>query len=108
MGLCLLKLCVPTWEDLEFYSSSSRVGLLTRLGCVQGLHSFIYLFLLNFNWSIVALQCCVVSTVQQNESVIHIHISPILGFPSHLCHHSALSRVPCTIQYALISYLFYT
>ena len=25
--------------DQEFYSNSSRVGLLKRLGCVQGLHS---------------------------------------------------------------------
>ena len=24
----------------EFYSNGSRVGLLTRLGCVQGLHPF--------------------------------------------------------------------
>ena len=26
----------------------------------------------------------------------------------HLGHHNALSRVPCAIQYVLISYLFYT
>ena len=31
-----------------------------------------------FYWSIVDLQCCVVSAVQQSESVIHIHISTLL------------------------------
>ena len=30
------------------------------------------------------------------------------GFPSHLGHHRALSRVPCAIQQDYISYLFYT
>ena len=30
----------PGRFDEEFYSSSLRVGLLLRLGCVQGLHSF--------------------------------------------------------------------
>ena len=49
-----------------------------------------------------------VSTVQQSESAINIHISPLFGFPSHLIHHRTLSRVPCAIQQVLISYLFYT
>ena len=30
----------PGRFDEEFYSNSSRAGLLTRLRCVQGLHSF--------------------------------------------------------------------
>ena len=30
------------------------------------------------------------------------------GFPSHLGHHRALSRVPCALQSFIISYLFYT
>ena len=34
----------------------------------------ILFFLINFYWSIVVLQCILVSAVQQNESVIHIHI----------------------------------
>ena len=41
-GLLPLK-TVCTYPDgffEEFYSNSSRVGLLIRLGCVQGLHSF--------------------------------------------------------------------
>ena len=49
-----------------------------------------------------------VSTVQQSESAIHTHVLCLFGFPSHSGHHSVLSRVPCAIQYVLISYLFYT
>ena len=31
-------------------------------------------------------------------SAIHLYIPFFLGFPSHLGHHRALSRVPCSIQ----------
>ena len=45
------------------------------------------------------------STVQQNESAIHIHISLLsFGLPPHSGCHSPLSRVPYTIQYVLIIY----
>ena len=38
----------------------------------------------------------------------NIYIYPLsFGLPSHSYHHSALSKVPCAIQYVLISYLFY-
>ena len=39
-GTCPKKLCpnLGGFEE-EFYSNGSRVGLLIRLGCVQGLHS---------------------------------------------------------------------
>ena len=38
----------------------------------------------------------------------HICIHPLIfGFPSHVGHQRALSRVPCAIQQVLISYLFY-
>ena len=49
-----------------------------------------------------------VSAVWQSESVIHIHISPLFGFPSRLGHHRALSRIPCAIQSVIISCLFNT
>ena len=48
-----------------------------------------------------------VSTVQQNESAIHIHSSPPYWIPSHSGHHRTLSRSPCAIQYVLISYSLY-
>ena len=38
---------------------------------------------------------------------VYVYINPLFyGFPSHLGHHRALSRVPCAIQWVLIS-LFY-
>ena len=38
-----------------------------------------------------------------------MYINPLyFGFPSHLDHHRALSRVSSAIQQVLISYLFYT
>ena len=60
-----------------------------------------------FYWNIVALQCCILLCRKVNQP--HLHMQPLfLGFPSHLGHHRALSRVPCALQYVLISYLFYT
>ena len=35
--------------------------------------------LINFYWSVVDLQCCVSVSVQQSESVIHIHISTLVS-----------------------------
>ena len=46
-----------------------------------------------------------VSAMQQNESAINPLFS---GFLRHLGHHRALSRVPYTIQWVLINYLFWT
>lgn len=43
------------------------------------------------NWSLVALQCCVSFSVHLSESATRTHTSPV-------CHHQALSRVPCGIQ----------
>ena len=42
--------------------------------CFKPTHGM-YLFL-NFYWSTAALNVVLVSTVQQNESLIHIHIYP--------------------------------
>ena len=40
-GILSLKTVCPNPGGFgEFYSNGSRVGLLIRLGCVQGLHSF--------------------------------------------------------------------
>ena len=59
-----------------------------------------FLFLINYYWSIVVLQCLLVPDVQQSESAIHTHthththihiyIYPLFsGFPSHLGPHKA-------------------
>ena len=39
-GLKCSKLCVPTQRSWGRCNNGSRVGLLIRLGCAQGLHSF--------------------------------------------------------------------
>ena len=50
-----------------------------------------------------------VSGVQQSESVIHVHISTLFRFFSHIGHYRVVSRSLLTsvIQLVLISYLFY-
>ena len=42
-----------------------------------------------------------------SDSAIGIHISSLFWISFHLGYHRALSRVPCTIQQVLISYLFH-
>ena len=43
------------------------------------------------------------------ESARHTHVQPLLfGFPSHLGHHRALSRISSAVQQVPSSYLFYT
>ena len=47
------------------------------------------------------------SGIQQNESVICIHISTIFRFFSHIGHNS-IGRVPCAIQFLLVTYFIYS
>ena len=56
----------------------------------------------------VALQCHL-STVQLLGCIaaIVIHTPPLFWTFSHYGHHRALSRVPCVLQWVLISSLFY-
>ena len=44
---------------------------------------------------------------EMNQSYTYIYPLP-LGLPSHSGHHRALSRIPCAIEYVLISSLFCT
>ena len=48
-----------------------------------------------------------VSALQQNQSVVHIHTSTLFQIFSHAGHCRVVSRVPCAIKQALSSYLFY-
>ena len=50
--------------------------------------------------------CYLLLHSEMNQPYIYIYPLPF-GFPSHLGHHSALSRVPCAAQQVIISYLFY-
>ena len=49
-----------------------------------------------------------VSALQQSESTTHTHIHTIFGFPSHLGHYRAPSRVPYAMLEVLVSDLLYT
>ena len=58
-----------------------------------------FFFLINFYWSVVALQCDVsfYCTAKVNQQYVHIH--PLFfGFPSHLGHHRAASGVPWAVH----------
>ena len=63
-----------------------------------------------FNWSIIALQLCVVSSVQQRESAVcplsWASLRPL--HPTPLGHHRAPSWAPYTTQQLPTSYLLYT
>ena len=59
-------------------------------------------FLLEYSCFTVLCQFPLQSTVNQ----LYVYIYPLFCvFPSHLGHNRALSRVPCVMQYVLISYL---
>ena len=61
------------------------------------------------NHHIAALQCrASFHYITKCINYKHTYISSFSQFPSHLCHHRALSRVSCTIQQVLIRSLFYT
>ena len=61
---------------------------------------------INFYWVIVTLQCCVhFCYTAKWISYTHTYI-PSFGFPSQLGHHRALTRDPCTIQYARSFFFF--
>ena len=69
------------------------------------LFSFKKIFLLEYSCFTMLCQFLLYSKVNQ----LYVYVYPLFfGFPSHLGHHRALSRVPCAIQQVLISYLFYT
>ena len=58
-----------------------------------------FIFLVNFYWRIVALQCCVGFLLYSKVNQSYVYIYPLFfWFPSHLGHHRALSRIPCAIQ----------
>ena len=64
----------------------------------------VFFFFLEYSCFIILCQFILYSKVNQ----LYIHIFTLFfGFPSHLGHQTALSRVPCAIQQVLISYLFY-
>ena len=87
---------LSAWQDWQ--KPDSKLGLQVTVEFFKP--NFIGIYLL--------YRVALVSTVQQKESAIHIHINIFPPFwISLLGHHSELSRVPCFIQYILISNLSY-
>ena len=82
-----------------FWEKESLRSIIPRdLGrSCKSLNSVVF-FLLIFYWSIVLHNVVLVSMAQQNVSAIHISSS---FWTSHFGHHSALKRIPWTIQYVL-------
>ena len=59
-------------------------------------------------WNILDLQWCVISSVQQSNSVIHIHMSVLFQILFHIRYHRILIRVPHAIQQVPIASIPYT
>ena len=58
---------------------------LSLYGILFYFYSLVYnIFKLYFYWRIITLQCCVLSTIQQHESAVSVHLFPPLEPPSHL------------------------
>ena len=96
--LCVSSLTSPCLKSdaprgchlIEWHPRSSSGEARNRTLPPQSLMDFFKLyFLINFSWSRVALQCCVSFCLTAKGT------SPLcFGFPSHLGHRRALSRVP--------------
>ena len=65
--------------------------------CTSVLWSRSVFFSFFLNWSIVVLQCWV-SFCCAAKCNSYTYILSFFGFPSHLCHHRALSRLHCATQ----------
>ena len=76
---------------------------------------FILFFKVIFNWRIIALQCCIFSTIHQHESAIGIHMAPPswTSVPPPIPHHPPsrlsqgtwLSTLPHTTNFHWLSIL---
>ena len=69
--------------------------------CAMGSQRVGHDWVTELSWQLI-YNVMLASAVWQNESVIHLHISTLFRFFSHISHYRVLSRVPT--QYVLISY----
>ena len=72
-------------------------------------HPFLNKFLLEYSCFKLSCQFLLQFLLYSKVNQPYVYMrSLFFGFPSHLGHHRAPSRVPCATQQVLISYLFYT
>ena len=107
---CLAPLSVQIHQPLTLEKLSCGYDDLMNTGLFYWILTYVpcgFFFLINYYWSIVALQCCFCFFCRAKGISFMFTFIPSFGFPSHSGHHGALSRVPCVIQQGLISYQFY-
>ena len=98
---------------LECVSSSPPLFTAAYLSQLRAVHfdtfySIVYFFFFHiWKFPILLYFTCCVSFCCSKVIQLCVYIYPLVfGFPSSLSHHRALSRVPWTMQHALISDLF--
>ena len=90
---------IPCSFEKTMYSLVIRCDVLfVNLVKVNCLFSFTLFFKLIFLGVLLLYNVMLVSAEQQSESAICVYIHLFSGFPFHLGHHRARSRVPCAIQ----------
>ena len=101
LALCLKVIWPYVWE---FGSELCCIPVVHVSVVIASLYK--WLFLVNLQWSIVALRCCVSFCCWAKWISYTYTIYPLFWIPSHLGYHKALSRVPCAI-YSMFSLVIY-
>ena len=98
-----LLLRMKTLANTQSVSEADRISCTEKMWGLNQNFSFsfnsliLFIFQINFSWSIIALQCCVtLSCTAKCISCVDMH--PLFpGLPSYCNHQSTLSRVPYTV-----------
>ena len=96
--------CPLHWQADSYPQTTREVlfifNLKNSLPCLQD--AFLFL-----NWSTVFLKCCV-SAVQQNDSALHMHISPLfrISFPLRSPQSAEESSRCCTVGSQWLSFIY--
>ena len=109
LWLSNISLCVCVCVYIYIYCLFMHSSTDDCLGCFQDLTIVSSAEMNFFYWSSVGLQYCIQFLLcsRVNQLCLYTY-SLFFRFPSHLGHCPAPRRIPYTIQYVLINYLFYT
>ena len=94
-------------EDLAGLCSRPWTPLLSQCSALSESLNLLFLKLIFIGVELLYNVVLVSMFNRMNQPYIYMYPLPF-AVPFHLGHHSALRRVPCAMQYLLISYLFYT